>query len=97
MAMTPEKIQRYRLCDAGVNGAWMESNDGFDGPDSEAYILESDHLRHLKLAQIVALERVASMSVPLIHPDDPTRYIVSGVQKAVLLDEIAALRKELEG
>ena len=57
--------------------------------------VEESHYRTGLRAQIAALERLASMSVPMIHPDDPTRYIVSGVQKAAILDEIAALRKEL--
>ena len=57
--------------------------------------VEESHYRTGLRAQIAVLERLASMSVPMIHPDDPTRYIVSGVQKAAILDEIAALRKEL--
>ena len=57
--------------------------------------IEDSHYRTGLRAQIAVLERLASMSVPMIHPDDPTRYIVSGVQKAAILDEIAALRKEL--
>lgn len=52
--------------------------------DSGKSVLYSDHLRHLKLAQIAVLENVYSED----HPDEVCENIEY---------KIAALRKELEG
>lgn len=51
-APTPEKIQRYSVCD-GWPVAGIEANDDFG-----RVVLYSDHLRHLKLAQIAVLEEL---------------------------------------
>lgn len=74
------EIQRW-----AVTGSW--ENNGLYHCEEDSlggWVRFSDHLRHLKLAQIAVLENVYSED----HPDEVCENIEY---------KIAALRKELEG
>jgi len=90
MAVTPEKIQRYRL-----DFQTMEAHNSTRMlPQSDGQLIlygdylkamkekDSDHLRHLKLAQIEVLEEMQSKL-----------YVVADQ----IAEQIAALRKEIVG
>lgn len=78
-APTPEKIERW------VPSEGMDSLSLFpdlSGPGETEYVIYTDHLRHLKLAQIEALESITYL---FKHSD--------GIEE--LEAKIAALRKEI--
>lgn len=91
-APTPEKIQRYRLdfqtMEAHNSTRMLPQSDGqliLYGDYMKAMKKKNaDHLRHLKLAQIEALESITYL---FKHSD--------GIEE--LEAKIAALRKEIEG
>lgn len=88
-APTPEKIQRRNLYDRGwpLRLAIEKSEDG-------EFVTYSDHLRHLKLAQIEVLEEVMEKHHQWMPHEDGACYMV---QERDMRVRIAALRKEIEG
>jgi len=74
-APTPEKIERWEWVDVWEGPSIREADDG-------AFVTYSDHLRHLKLAQIEVLEEMQSKL-----------YVVADQ----IAEQIAALRKEIVG
>lgn len=87
-APTPEKIERW------VPSEGMDSLSLFpdlSGPGETEYVIYTDHLRHLKLAQIAVLEEMnAAMRKQNGGPFCNEESEWSNAK-------IAALRKELEG
>jgi hypothetical protein len=87
-APTPEKIERW------VPSEGMDSLSLFpdlSGPGETEYVIYTDHLRHLKLAQIEVLEEMERAGIQ--------RYgrLPYTVEFDWVGRKIAALRKEIEG
>ena len=104
------EIQRWELAralsDGGISAEMVAEPEGY-------YVKHSDHLRHLTLAKIAALEEMSKeicvmcrRGYPHVdHPRDPGNSyhdsedgrLLSCDCPAEIFDKIAALRKELEG
>jgi len=92
-APTPEKIQRWE-CELGeperYGDEWCNDYATMTENAEGEYVLHSDHLRHLKLAQIEALEEVWKEMPSEDFEEDEPLY-----RKDMVFLKIAALRKEL--
>ena len=97
MAMTPEKIQRWGLGISNFdNGVWrtipraelIKYGDG-------SVVLYSDHLRHLKLAQIAVLEELREhMRSRHANESNPTGSYCNE-ESLWIGDKIQKLRREI--
>ena len=105
MAVTPEKIQRYRL-----DFQTMEAHNSTRMlPQSDGQLIlygdylkamkekDTDHIRHLKLAQIAVLEELREhMRSRHANESNPTGSYCN--QESLWIgDKIQKLRREIEG